>query len=249
MRMGKRREDLSEKKLFQAIPRMLFVWGINTFKGAQNTPIKTLSLASLLVPYPPRNISVQILPINRNNWEEQSGNFAEESFIGPQEIMRKDKSSHPSESPTETPAANSSAAWLDEPSNSTEDGASSQPAWWSSEAESSEGEEEFVPAGSRDYEATDANTGSGRATAEPPPFLPVQMVLTWLPPKPPTAFDGFHINIEREGKAEPYAFLVRLFCNSIGGCLLHELLIIWYCASEYCWLGSMYKSQTARSVF
>ncbi|KAM3673495.1 receptor-type tyrosine-protein phosphatase O isoform 1-T1 [Ammospiza maritima maritima] len=163
------------------------------YSGVQHEPKQHRT-----VPYPPRNISVQIIPINRNNWEEHSGNFAEESFIGPQEIMRKEKSSRPSESPTASPAANSSAGWLDEPSNSTEDGASSQPSWWSSEAESSEGEEEFVPAASRDYEAPDASTGSGRPTAEPPPFLPVQMVLTWLPPKPPTAFDGFHINIERE---------------------------------------------------
>uniref|UniRef100_A0A8C9MV16 Receptor-type tyrosine-protein phosphatase O n=1 Tax=Serinus canaria TaxID=9135 RepID=A0A8C9MV16_SERCA len=165
------------------------------YSGVQHEPKQHRT-----VPYPPRNISVQILPINRNNWEEHSGNFAEESFLGPQEIVRKEKPRHPSESPAETPAANSSAAWLDEHSNSTEYGTSSQPSWWSSEAESSEGEEEFVPAASRDYEATDANVGSGRPTAEPPPFLPVQMVLTWLPPKPPTAFDGFHINIEREGK-------------------------------------------------
>ncbi|XP_064277419.1 receptor-type tyrosine-protein phosphatase O isoform X2 [Passer domesticus] len=162
------------------------------YSGVQHEPKQHRT-----VPYPPRNISVQIVPINRNNWEEHSGNFAEESFIGPQEIMRKEQPSHPSESPTAIPAANTSAAWLDEHSNSSEFGTSSQPSWWSSEAESSEGEEEFVNAGSRDYEATDANT-SGRPTAEPPPFLPVQMVLTWLPPKPPTAFDGFHINIERE---------------------------------------------------
>lgn len=121
--------------------------------------------------------------------------------MGPQEIMRKEKARHPSDSPTAIPAANTSAAWLDEPSNSTEHETTSQPSWWSNEAESSEGEEEFVSAVSSAYEASDANTGSGRPTAEPPPFLPVQMVLTWLPPKPPTAFDGFHINIEREGKS------------------------------------------------
>nr|XP_021390836.1 receptor-type tyrosine-protein phosphatase O [Lonchura striata domestica] len=163
------------------------------YSGVQHEPKQHRT-----VPYPPRNISVQIVPINRNNWEEHSGNFAEESFMGPQEIIRKEKGRHLSGSPTEIPAANTSAAWLDKPSNtSTEYETSSQPSWWSSEAESSEGEEEFVNAVSRDYEASDANT-AGRPTAEPPPFLPVQMVLSWLPPKPPTAFDGFNINIERE---------------------------------------------------
>ncbi|XP_016159414.1 PREDICTED: receptor-type tyrosine-protein phosphatase O [Ficedula albicollis] len=157
------------------------------YSGVQHEPKQHRT-----VPYPPRNISVQIVPANRNNWEEHSGNFAEESFMGPQEIIRK--VSHPAESLAEMPAANTSAAWLDEPPNSTEYETTSQPSWWSNEAESSEGEEEFVSAVSSDYGGSDAS----RATAEPPPFLPVQMVLTWLPPKPPTAFDGFHINIERE---------------------------------------------------
>ncbi|GAB0177102.1 receptor-type tyrosine-protein phosphatase O [Grus japonensis] len=149
------------------------------------------------VPYPPRNISVQIVPINRNNWEEHSGNFAEVSFMGPQEIIRKEKLRHFSDNPPEIPAVNTSAAWPDYRYNSTEYETTSQPYWWSNEAESSEGEEEFVNAVSSDYETNDVNT-SGKLTPEPPSFLPVQMVLTWLPPKPPTAFDGFHINIERE---------------------------------------------------
>ncbi|KAM6320533.1 receptor-type tyrosine-protein phosphatase O [Aegotheles albertisi] len=145
------------------------------------------------VPYPPRNISVQIVPINRNNWEEHSGDFAEESFMGPQEIMKKEKPSHFSANPPDVPAANTSAAWPDNAEYET----TSQPYWWSNEAESSEGEEEFVNAVSSDYEANEVNT-SGKLSPEPPSFLPVQMVLTWLPPKPPTAFDGFHISIERE---------------------------------------------------
>lgn len=182
---------------------------------AQNIPIKKLTLASLLVPYPPRNISVQIVPINRNNWEEHSGNFAEESFMGPQEIIRKEKLSHFSDNPPDIPVVNTSAAWPDYRHNSTEYETTSQPYWWSNEAASSEGEEEFVNAVSSDYETNEVNT-SGKLKPELPSFLPVQMVLTWLPPKPPTAFDGFHINIEREGKTEPYTLFMPLFCNSIG---------------------------------
>ncbi|XP_025972739.2 receptor-type tyrosine-protein phosphatase O isoform X6 [Dromaius novaehollandiae] len=149
------------------------------------------------VPYPPRNISVQIVPVNRINWEEHSGNFPEESFIGPQDIMGKEKLSHFSDEPPEMPTANTSYSWPDYRYNSTEDEATSQPYWWSNEAESSEGEEEFVNAVPRDYESNEGNS-LAKLTPEPPSFLPVQMVLTWLPPKPPTAFDGFHINIERE---------------------------------------------------
>ncbi|XP_067162770.1 receptor-type tyrosine-protein phosphatase O isoform X6 [Apteryx mantelli] len=149
------------------------------------------------VPYPPRNISVQIVPINRNNWEEHSGNFPEESFMGPQDIIGKEKFSHFSDEPPEMPTANTSYAWPDYRYNSTEDEVTSQPYWWSNEAESSEGQEEFVSAVPRDYQSNEGNS-SAKLTPEPPSFLPVQMVLTWLPPKPPTAFDGFHINIERE---------------------------------------------------
>ncbi|XP_067997975.1 receptor-type tyrosine-protein phosphatase O [Melanerpes formicivorus] len=162
------------------------------YSGVQHEPKQHRT-----VPYPPRNISVQIVSINRNNWEEHSGNFAEESFMGPEEIIRKEKLGHVSENPPETPAGNTTAAWQEYRDNNTERETTPQPYWWPSEAESSEGEEEFVNAVLRDYEAKDVNT-SEKLTPEPPTFLPVQMVLTWLPPKPPTAFDGFHINIERE---------------------------------------------------
>ncbi|KFO97670.1 Receptor-type tyrosine-protein phosphatase O, partial [Calypte anna] len=162
------------------------------YSGVQHEPKQHRT-----APYPPRNISVQIVPINRNNWEEHSGNFAEESFMAPQEIIRKEKVSLFSDKPPEIPSANTSAAWPGHRYNSTEDETTSQPYLWSNEAESSEGEEEFVNAVSSDYEASEANT-TGKVTPEPPSFLPVQMVLTWLPPKPPTAFDGFQINVERE---------------------------------------------------
>lgn len=145
--------------------------------------------------------------------------------MGPQEIVRKEKPSRFSDKLPEIPAPNTSAAWLDYRYNSTEYETTSQPYWWSNEAESSDGEEEFVNAVSSDYKANGVNT-SGKLMPEPSSFLPVQMVLTWLPPKPPTAFDGFHINIEREGKPEPYTLYIPLFCNSIGG--LSPLQIINY---------------------
>ncbi|KFP28386.1 Receptor-type tyrosine-protein phosphatase O, partial [Colius striatus] len=162
------------------------------YSGVQHEPKQHRT-----VPYPPRNISVQIVPINRNSWEEHSGNFAEESFIGPQEVIRKEKLSHFSGNPPEIPAANTSTTWPNYQHNSTEYETTSQPYWWSNESESSEGEEEFVDPVSSDYKANNIST-TGKLMPEPPSFLPVQMVLTWLPPKPPTAFDGFHINIERE---------------------------------------------------
>uniref|UniRef100_A0A8D0HPA2 Receptor-type tyrosine-protein phosphatase O n=1 Tax=Sphenodon punctatus TaxID=8508 RepID=A0A8D0HPA2_SPHPU len=142
------------------------------------------------VPYPPRNISVQIVHMNKNNWEEHSGNFPEESFLGPQSAMGNEKLTPFPDILPEIPTANTSYAWPDYHYEAT-----SQPDWWTNEAETPENEDEFVNAVPSDYENSSA---SGKPTSEPPSFLPVQMVLSWLPPKPPTAFDGFHINIERE---------------------------------------------------
>ncbi|KAM7177723.1 receptor-type tyrosine-protein phosphatase O isoform 1-T1 [Macrochelys suwanniensis] len=150
------------------------------------------------VPYPPRNISVQIVHMNKNNWEEHSGNFPEESFMGPQDVIGQEKLTHFSHDPTEIPSVNTSYSWPDYHYNSTDYTTTSQPNWWTNEAESSESEDEFVNAVPSEYENTSTASTSGKFTPEPPSFLPVQMVLSWLPPKPPTAFDGFHINIERE---------------------------------------------------
>ncbi|KYO36656.1 receptor-type tyrosine-protein phosphatase O isoform A [Alligator mississippiensis] len=148
------------------------------------------------VPYPPRNISLRIIPLNKNNWEEHSGNFPEESFLAPQDTIGKEKLIHFSMDPPEIPTTN--ASWPDYHDNSTEYETASQPYWWPNEAELSENEDEFVNAVPSEYENTNAANMSGKFVPESPPFLPVQMVLSWLPPKPPTAFDGFHINVERE---------------------------------------------------
>ncbi|XP_067415246.1 receptor-type tyrosine-protein phosphatase O isoform X4 [Emydura macquarii macquarii] len=155
------------------------------------------------VPYPPRNISVQIVHMSKNDWEENSGNFAEESFMGPQDVIGKEKLTHFSNDPTEIPSANPSYTWPDHHYNSTDYKTTSQPDWWTNEAESPENEDEFVNAVPSEYENNSA-TMSGKLTPEPPSFLPMQMVLSWLPPKPPTAFDGFHINIEREENATEF---------------------------------------------
>ncbi|XP_019371131.1 PREDICTED: receptor-type tyrosine-protein phosphatase O isoform X2 [Gavialis gangeticus] len=148
------------------------------------------------VPYPPRNISVRIIPLNKNNWEEHSGNFPEESFLAPQDTIGRKKLIHFSTDPPEIPTTN--ASWPDYHDNSTEYETASQPYWWPNEAEFSENEDEFVNAVPSEYENTNAANMSGKLVPESPSFLPVQMVLSWLPPKPPTAFDGFHINVERE---------------------------------------------------
>ncbi|XP_042323784.1 receptor-type tyrosine-protein phosphatase O [Sceloporus undulatus] len=151
------------------------------------------------VPYPPRNISVRIMHMNLNeNWEEHSGNFPEESFLEIQNPIGQENIPHVMDDQTELSTVNTSYTWPDYHYNSSDYEVTSQPDWWNNESDSSENGDEFVNAMPTDYENISPTAEFGTPSPKPPSFLPVQMVLSWLPPKPPTAFDGFHIHIERE---------------------------------------------------
>ncbi|KAJ7329211.1 hypothetical protein JRQ81_015385 [Phrynocephalus forsythii] len=151
------------------------------------------------VPYPPRNISVRIVHMNINeDWEEQSGDFPEESFLGTQDALGPEKVPHILDDLPELPTANTSNTWPDYHYNSSDYETTSQPDWWINESDPSESEDEFVNAVPKDYESINPTVEPEEPTPLPPSFLPVQMTLSWLPPKPPTAFDGFYIRLERE---------------------------------------------------
>jgi receptor-type tyrosine-protein phosphatase O len=168
--------------------------------------MKTLSSTA---PYPPRNISVRFVNLNKNNWEEPSGSFPEDSFIKPpQDSIGRDRRFHfPEETPetppsnvsSGSPPSNVSSAWPDP--NSTDYESTSQPFWWDSASAAPENEEDFVSALPADYDTETTLDRTEKPTADPFSAFPVQMTLSWLPPKPPTAFDGFNILIEREGEA------------------------------------------------
>uniref|UniRef100_H0WZR6 protein-tyrosine-phosphatase n=1 Tax=Otolemur garnettii TaxID=30611 RepID=H0WZR6_OTOGA len=93
-------------------------------------------------PYPPQNISVRIVNLNKNNWEEQSGSFPEESFLRSQDTIGKDKLVHFTEETSEIPSGNISSGWPD--FNSSDDETTSQPYWWDSASATPESEDEFV---------------------------------------------------------------------------------------------------------
>lgn len=67
-----------------------------------------------------------------------------------------------------------------------------------------DGEEEFVNAVVPEYE--DSNDPGSTMGLPPEPSVtptklpPILLELRWLPPRPPTAYDGFNIYIYREGK-------------------------------------------------
>ncbi|XP_020849995.1 receptor-type tyrosine-protein phosphatase O isoform X2 [Phascolarctos cinereus] len=146
-------------------------------------------------PFPPQNISVRIVNLNKNNWEEESGSFPEESFLKPQDV-EKEKLLHFTDDPPEISSANTSSGWPD--FNSSDEETTLQPYWWDSETVTSESEDEFVSVFPREDKNNNTVSPIEKSTSAPLSFFPVQMILNWLPPKPPTAFDGFHIRIERE---------------------------------------------------
>ncbi|XP_031794203.1 receptor-type tyrosine-protein phosphatase O isoform X2 [Sarcophilus harrisii] len=147
-------------------------------------------------PFPPQNISVRIVNLNKNNWEEESGSFPEESFLKPQDVIEKEKLLHFPDDPPEISSVNTSSGWPD--FNSSDEETTLQPYWWDSESVTPESEDEFVNVLPREDKNNNTISPIEKSTSAPLSFFPVQMILNWLPPKPPTAFDGFHIRIERE---------------------------------------------------
>lgn len=109
--------------------------------------------------------------------------------------MGKDKLFHFTDETPEILSGNMSSGWPD--FNSSDYETTPQPYWWDRVSASPDNEDEFVSVLPTEYE-NDTLRETGKSSASFSVF-PVQMILSWLPPKPPTAFDGFHIHIEREG--------------------------------------------------
>uniref|UniRef100_A0A671PNT5 Receptor-type tyrosine-protein phosphatase O-like n=1 Tax=Sinocyclocheilus anshuiensis TaxID=1608454 RepID=A0A671PNT5_9TELE len=74
-----------------------------------------------------------------------------------------------------------------------------------SPAPTEEEEEEFVNALVPEYEESNEPGSAMDVTFEPSvmpkPLLPILLELRWLPPRPPSAYDGFNIYIHRDGNA------------------------------------------------
>uniref|UniRef100_A0A4W2DWF6 Receptor-type tyrosine-protein phosphatase O n=1 Tax=Bos indicus x Bos taurus TaxID=30522 RepID=A0A4W2DWF6_BOBOX len=153
-------------------------------------------------PYPPQNISVRIVNLNKNNWEEESGSFPEESFMRSQDTTGKGKVFHFTDDTPEIPSGNISSGWPD--FNSSDFETTSQPYLWDSASATPESEDEFVSVLPTEYKNNSTLSDMEKSASSSFSSFPVQMILSWLPPKPPTAFDGFHIHIEREENFTEY---------------------------------------------
>lgn len=122
-----------------------------------------------------------------------------------QDTMEKNKMFHFDHEIPEIPSGNISSGWSQV--NNSEDESTSQPYWWDGASAAPDGDEDFVSVLPTEYEDNRTLSRTKKATTSSTSFFPVQMVLSWLPPKPPTAFDGFHIHIEREGKFQDFIFI------------------------------------------
>ncbi|KAL1775745.1 receptor-type tyrosine-protein phosphatase O isoform X2 [Sigmodon hispidus] len=197
-------------------------------------------------PYPPRNISVRFVNLNKNNWEESSGSSPEDSFIKRQRSIGREGLFHlPADAP-EAPPSNVSSAWPDR--NSTDHESTSQPYWWDSASATPENEEDFSVL-LTDYDSSDtALRQTEKPTSDPFPAFPVQMTLSWLPPKPPTAFDGFNILIEREENFTDYVTVdeeTHEFVAELKEPGKYKLSVTTFSSSGAC---ETRKSQSAKSL-
>ncbi|EGW07524.1 Receptor-type tyrosine-protein phosphatase O [Cricetulus griseus] len=198
-------------------------------------------------PYPPRNISVRFVNLNKNNWEEPSGSFPEDSFIKPQDSIRRDRLFHFPEETPGTPPSNVSSGWPDP--NSTDYESTSQPYWWDSSSATPENEEDFVSVlPVVDYDSDTTLSRTEKPTSDPFSAFPVQMTLSWLPPKPPTAFDGFNILIEREENFTDYLTVdeeAHEFVAELKEPGKYKLSVTTFSSSGSC---ETRKSQSAKSL-
>uniref|UniRef100_A0A8K9X8C1 Protein-tyrosine-phosphatase n=1 Tax=Oncorhynchus mykiss TaxID=8022 RepID=A0A8K9X8C1_ONCMY len=150
------------------------------------------------VPNPPLNISHKIVPLSQRNQEIQEV-ISEEVVGGTTQVSY---SSAPQGFNSSTGYATSISN-----TNNTEEETATQPYWPEPYGSPSptDGEEEFVNAVVPEYE--DSNE-PGSAMSLPPEisvtptrFPPILLELRWLPPRPPTTYDGFNVYIYRDGNS------------------------------------------------
>ncbi|XP_075459141.1 receptor-type tyrosine-protein phosphatase O isoform X3 [Ascaphus truei] len=153
------------------------------------------------VPFPPRNISIQIILVNHSSTEEMGGSLPEESLLKPGDFTDREISTEMFDDRSESSTANSSYNWAyNQYTNNTDSETTSPPYWWTNETVTPDGEG-FVNEVPTDYE--NRTTTSTLIEMDPASFSSpsFKVAISWLPPKAPTAFDGFNIYIHREGNS------------------------------------------------
>ncbi|XP_030071123.1 receptor-type tyrosine-protein phosphatase O isoform X2 [Microcaecilia unicolor] len=135
------------------------------------------------VPHPPRNVSLRIVSVERGTLLGMDVEILKEAGQPPSQdpIMREDSIDFSGDQPDSAMTSmNSIRCMRDETIP-----------WSYNETEG------IVNRTAADYE--DMLRACPPVTPSPATLTPVRMLLSWLPPRPPTAFDGFSVCIQREG--------------------------------------------------
>uniref|UniRef100_A0A7N5ZY53 protein-tyrosine-phosphatase n=1 Tax=Anabas testudineus TaxID=64144 RepID=A0A7N5ZY53_ANATE len=147
-------------------------------------------------PHPCRRPGVQLSPLPEQEVEEmqpEEGNNSEET-IGPVTQVPFD----PPQNLTGAPSVDlNSPQWTE---------AHTQSYWLDpTEPSPADRDEEFVNAVVSEYEdSNEPGSGMGFSTesfVQPTKLPPILLELRWLPPRPPTSYDGFNIYIYRDGNS------------------------------------------------
>ncbi|KAG9490911.1 hypothetical protein GDO78_006308 [Eleutherodactylus coqui] len=146
-------------------------------------------------PFPPRNLTIQVLVLNESHVEETPVGFLHSGHIESNPVTEK---AEMLEDQFESSAVMSSHNWSDYKASDLV--TTSRPYWWVNESVTADNEG-FVNEIPPDYDNQTLIISSSEATHDPTALLRFRLLVSWLPPKPPTAFDGFNIYIQRDENA------------------------------------------------
>uniref|UniRef100_A0A671PL07 Receptor-type tyrosine-protein phosphatase O-like n=1 Tax=Sinocyclocheilus anshuiensis TaxID=1608454 RepID=A0A671PL07_9TELE len=153
------------------------------------------------VPNPPLNVSLKIIHLSGRGASHNASVLRQARDV-PAAEEQEEEVNGVEMSVTQTPLNNVTVY------SSTAEPNITEPLWaepTGSPAPTEEEEEEFVNALVPEYEESNEPGSAMDVTFEPSvmpkPLLPILLELRWLPPRPPSAYDGFNIYIHRDGNA------------------------------------------------
>ncbi|XP_063785523.1 receptor-type tyrosine-protein phosphatase O isoform X2 [Pseudophryne corroboree] len=131
--------------------------------------------------------------------EGPGGGISAETFTKLDVVTEREKSAEMFDDQFESSAASSSYNWTDyKSSNNSSSETTSLPYWWVNETATADSEG-FVNEIPPDYENPTVISFLSENIPARSPAIRFKVLINWLPPKPPTAFDGFNIYIQRDG--------------------------------------------------
>ncbi|XP_077123394.1 receptor-type tyrosine-protein phosphatase O isoform X2 [Ranitomeya variabilis] len=143
-------------------------------------------------PFPPRNISIQVLLLNQSNTKQPIAHAPRSEYSGSDPITEKVEML---EDQFESSAVSSSHNWSDH--KASELVTTSTPYWWENENVTADSEG-FVNEIAPNFDNQTLMISSSEDALWPMTLPRFRLIISWFPPKPPTAFDGFNIYIQRD---------------------------------------------------